>query len=311
MRSLPNTSRHLQELKASTQQHITRLNDAALADDENPMPESIKLWLARLALLYGVPFEHLVSNSSMLPTESIRFFYVDPNWTNALLDGALSVGTQTGSDYVLQTNVAPSLRRAVQAEQRLVRRRLASAELPDDVEVTGAVSGLLLRSQLVSGWPGLQITPYADLDGVTPIEIMRMERLSPDVMLCLFAEVPAMVVIREPKENLCFGVTGGLDGTGMLARYLGANAEQEAGTYVPNQPQNYVKPVLRDTERAVLDVIATRDLFKNVLVSLNALRPGTTTLAPADFAIQMVKVAEEQSFRNDTTTGANDCTENS
>ena len=46
-----------------------------------------------LRLLEQVPFCYLVPDSLLLPPESIRFFYVDRNWTDALIQGALSVGT--------------------------------------------------------------------------------------------------------------------------------------------------------------------------------------------------------------------------
>jgi hypothetical protein len=49
-------------------------------------------WLARLRLLEGTPFRYLVPSEEMLPNESIRFFHVDRNWLDALVDGAISVG---------------------------------------------------------------------------------------------------------------------------------------------------------------------------------------------------------------------------
>ena len=40
----------------------------------------------------GVPFSYIVSSEEMLPNESIRFFHMDRNWLDALVDGALSTG---------------------------------------------------------------------------------------------------------------------------------------------------------------------------------------------------------------------------
>ncbi|HTF04001.1 MAG TPA: hypothetical protein VK826_08245, partial [Bacteroidia bacterium] len=56
------------------------------------MPQPLTDWLSRLALLYGVPFNYLVPDEGMLPPESIRFFYLDINWVEALVDGAFSIG---------------------------------------------------------------------------------------------------------------------------------------------------------------------------------------------------------------------------
>ena len=40
-----------------------------------------------------MPFSYLVPDADLLPIESIRFFYVDRAWTDALVQGVLSVGT--------------------------------------------------------------------------------------------------------------------------------------------------------------------------------------------------------------------------
>ena len=49
-------------------------------------------WLSRLRMLDGVPFQYIVPSEEMLPDNSIRFFHIDRNWLDALVDGALSVG---------------------------------------------------------------------------------------------------------------------------------------------------------------------------------------------------------------------------
>jgi hypothetical protein len=43
-------------------------------------------------VLHGVPFNYLVPDEGMPSPESIRFFYLDMNWVDALLDGAFSIG---------------------------------------------------------------------------------------------------------------------------------------------------------------------------------------------------------------------------
>ena len=49
-------------------------------------------WLTKLRMLDGVPFQYIVPSEEMLPDNSIRFFHIDRNWLDALVDGALSVG---------------------------------------------------------------------------------------------------------------------------------------------------------------------------------------------------------------------------
>src|SRR6185436_6176755 len=80
----------------------------------------------------------------------------------------------------------------------------------------GAVSGFLLRSRLVSGWPGLHVRAYrvdrqaddAILSESDPdrLKVLRMERLAPAVLLVLFDGVPAVVHVEEPRQGIQFGV---------------------------------------------------------------------------------------------------------
>ena len=53
------------------------------------LPEVVRTWLARLRMLEGVPFQHLVPDAELLPPESIRFFHLDREWTDALTQGCL------------------------------------------------------------------------------------------------------------------------------------------------------------------------------------------------------------------------------
>ncbi|PMD32991.1 hypothetical protein L207DRAFT_608789 [Hyaloscypha variabilis F] len=51
----------------------------------------IQEWVLDKLHLHGVPAHYLIPDPSYLPAESIRFFYIDKNWTKALMDGALSL----------------------------------------------------------------------------------------------------------------------------------------------------------------------------------------------------------------------------
>ena len=56
--------------------------------------EDLVEWIARLVLLYPVPFHYLVPHQSLLPSESLRFFHLDDNWVDALVDGAFSIAVR-------------------------------------------------------------------------------------------------------------------------------------------------------------------------------------------------------------------------
>jgi hypothetical protein len=139
--------------------------------------------------------------------ESIRFFYVDPNMLDALCDGAQSVGLQHSRDALQHNLVRPTVRSAAisRAHSRraslIGRNRVASDATPSD-----AVAGFLLRSAVVSGWPGLEIKAFTDIAGTNPITPLRIDHIASDVLIALYSQVPARVDIDEPKEGLVFGV---------------------------------------------------------------------------------------------------------
>ena len=104
-------------------------------DPHGVVPPDIVRYLARLRLLEGVPFNYLVPDATMLPLETIRFFYVDRNWLDALVDGALSVGTVNSADREQLTRLHPVVRTEVDRAERMVRMK--DADVPA-VDAAGA-----------------------------------------------------------------------------------------------------------------------------------------------------------------------------
>lgn len=313
-KNLPQGSQYISALKSAAP--VKSLH-VSLNFEESVLPPALEEWLSRLSLLYGVPFEHMVPNAAMLPVESLRFFYVDPNWTSCLVDGALSVGVHSSRDTALMQSIYAQMEHSVEASMQLVRRKLAQAELPEEVNMGLAVSGLLIRSQLISGWPGLEIVAYEDytiesnqkIKPGTKIDTLRMERLAPDVMLCLYGKMPKLVQISEPKEGLAFGTQSG---DVLVPRYMGYHAGQPVGEPVTGsvKSEDTVKIVERSPGSNVMNIMETKAALVKVLKKYNALS-DTGDLSPADFAIQLLKLAEQQSFLSGTDTpyNANDCTD--
>lgn len=46
--------------------------------------------------LNNIPAHYLIPDPSFLQRETAKFSYIDPNWMDALIDGALSVGNHPG-----------------------------------------------------------------------------------------------------------------------------------------------------------------------------------------------------------------------
>ncbi|MDH3296270.1 MAG: hypothetical protein OER95_18275 [Acidimicrobiia bacterium] len=198
-------------------------NDQALFTvDAGPEPQNEMLaWMTRLRLLNGVPFSYLIPHERFLPIESIRFFYIDRNWTDAAVDGALSVGTITSKDRAQLHSIYARLRAKLDETERqeFQRRIKVLPTLP--VFARGnqrgeVMTGFLLRSRAVSGWPGLHVNAWTDRSKDTRVNIMRIERLAPAVLLVLFDGIPGFMTLTEPRQGIQFGVIP--SGTGRRLR---------------------------------------------------------------------------------------------
>jgi len=182
-------------------------------DGDGVLPAELRQWLVRLRLGECVPFAYFVADTALLPRESIRFFYVDRRWTDALVQGALSVGTVNTDDRTQLTAQYPAVRDELDQEERNLRRRIDDPRLAGGA---GPISGFLLRSEAVSGWPALHVrafkedpgepddTPFKD-DDPRRMRLLRLERLAPAVLLCLFDGIPQTVHIEEPRQGVQFG----------------------------------------------------------------------------------------------------------
>ena len=261
--------RHAQALK-TTEQTITHPfgNSTTVPD----LPPSVSDWFAQLALLEGVPFNYLVPDEAMVPQESIRFFQLDSLWVECLLDGAFSIGRVSAADQshdgAHDTNPAANPH--------------------------GIVSGCLLRSQVVSGWPHLLVEGYDSVieldqditsEGITPLTLLRMERLSPNVLLCLFEGEAHTVDFHLKAEKLHFGVDINEDQIDTLAYVKRLRDEQGTLTDqtvdIPWRNNNQ--------ERRVLDVDT---LAITKIGSNNA----------AEFALQMIEGTPKIRFTKEVTT---------
>ena len=158
----------------------------------NMPPEAIASWFKDLELLKNIPFNYLVPDAQLLPPESLRFFWVDSYWVDCLQDGAFSIGRVTSTDLKTDTQYQPT----------------ASGTRADEL-----ITGFLLHSEVVSGWPGLEVEGYSNLmDNVSianpnhKLTILRQERLSESILLCLFQGEVKAVDFSIKAESVNCGV---------------------------------------------------------------------------------------------------------
>jgi hypothetical protein len=292
-------------------------------DPDGVVPADISRFLARLRLLEGVPFNYLVPDARMLPAETIRFFYVDRNWLDALVQGALSVGTANSADRAKLTELYPIVRREVDVAERLVRMKSADAPAVDaqgrPIGVAGPMTGFLMRSRIVSGWPALHVRAYStdtreddqtipDMD-TSPdrVRILRMERLAPAVLLVLFDGVPAVVHIEEPRSGIQFGVRvkEGAGGTASAVLPLRDVLHPNDGPLqTPGGKDRTVKVPFRKGAPGVINLHALAEKLRTES-GTNITNLVDFKIDAAEFAIEMLRFPIRQVF-GDTTVDPDD-----
>jgi hypothetical protein len=209
------------------------------------LPAYVEHLLARWSLLHDLPFRYLVPDARLLPAESIRFFRLDTDWLERLRAGALAVGGDGSRERTATRAMLPQVTTGVTEQLPLVREvqrtrlsipvaadLLTEARLAGELSATEAavpVTGFLLRSALVSGWPGMEVRAWASdspadvPSGVDPdvlarnrpdlvVELLRLERLSPTVLVALFRGAPRLVWLEEPPQSVQFGLEAAASG---------------------------------------------------------------------------------------------------
>jgi hypothetical protein len=247
--------------------------------------EKVVDWLGRLRLLQGVPFEYLVPDEGLLRPETIRFFYVDRNWTDAAVDGAIAAGTVPGRD-----------RREVQADHLALRGLVDDAERAQWVDppatstFAGPITGFLLRSRAVSGWPGLHVHAFAGVKKLRrELRVLRIERLAPAVLLAMFEGVPDRVEIEEPRSGIQFGARSN--------RHPGEPAGswwldvRDKDTGVTKEPLDKERVPFRAGSAGVIHL---SELRKRLLEGRS--EDLGTTLDSAELALQLLRFPYQQAF---------------
>lgn len=185
---------HAQQLQQAESQisHLPFAPDHSIAPD---FPVEVSQWFDELLSLEHVPFHYLVPREEMLENNSLRFYYVDVNWLECLLDGAFSVGRVSSAD-LMQDEKARS-----------------AGHVPN----ASTYSGFLLRSPVVNGWPHLGVEAYTkavvgngDIPKETPqAKCLRFDRVGEDLLLCMFEGEIKTIDIHEHPDTIHFGVESG------------------------------------------------------------------------------------------------------
>ena len=188
------------------------------------VPEEIKNWFKDVSLLKNIPFNYIISDLTMLPEESIRFFWRDNQWLKCFCDGAFGIGNQFSLDEC-------------QRPKYLEIQEQALNDKGDRI-----ITGFLLRSILLSEFPALKITGFHN-NQKNPLPLLRMENLSNTVLICLFEGEVRSVEISAGAEILHFGIDR--DGE----RYIKTLRDKS------KEPITLSDAIWRDKAHQILDVL--------------------------------------------------------
>jgi hypothetical protein len=251
---------------------LTRLPFLKSTPDD--VPEDVAAWFESLRKLKGVPFNYLVPDERMLPAESIRFFRVDRAWVDCLSDGAFSIGRVSSSDHEADRSQGENSPAAGAARRR---------------------TGFILRSELVSGWPGLLVDAYSDREGRQPLKLLRMERLSADVLICLFAGETARVEIHQKPETLHFGLDAHTEHENPPSGFYKNLRDPKSGAQIEARVELDARH-WRPASQRTLDLDALARSLKDKLPLPTAGPTPPAALTSAQFALQMVEGVEKIIF---------------
>jgi hypothetical protein len=278
---------------------------------EPDIPATVQNWLGQAMLLYGVPFQYLVPDEAMLPAESIRFFYVNPEWLNCLLQGACSVGRTSETDeladqllrarfFEVSEKLAFELRSS--AKQEADQRRggnvsPAPAEQPgSDPQLHWPLSGYLLRSDAVEAWVGLEAKAtgvHSAGNTLEPLQILRMDRLAPDILLCIYNGKVTEIEVTQPPEAIHFGAASEQGGRyhKTQLRTIRGNASSLGTTC-----EGTVQVPIDNRGRGVVTVHELAANIQRELVNKQQIA-SSEVLTSAEFAVEMIESPAKVVFR--------------
>jgi hypothetical protein len=208
-----NAAEFAKEIETFLEQHRSSFKDPSSlppspAKEKIIIADELVQWIARLVLLYPVPFQYLVPHTTLLPPESLRFFHLDDNWVNALLDGAFSIAVRNAEQRVSSRADLQSVLSRFVYQYRLRLQGKQPEWNPSERYMDIPKSGFLLRSSIISGWPGVEVTALTSAapDPDLP-QILRLDQISEGVLFCLARGSLEKVTFREPREGITFGVS--------------------------------------------------------------------------------------------------------
>lgn len=171
---------------------------AKISEELEEFIEPVTGWLAKLLLLYPIPLENLIPHEMLIPRESVRFFYLDSNWQQALLEGALSLGLYSRRQSLFNQVMRKILEEGT--KRAMYHYRASLYQMAPPIENDAPWTGFLLHADAAAFWPTLSVDAW-DKEG-RKLAILRMQHVSPGILLTIFDGIADKLIINEPEECL-------------------------------------------------------------------------------------------------------------
>ena len=145
---------------------------------------------------------------------------------------------------------------------------------PSEEKPKWPLTGFLMRSPIVEGWQGLEMRAWEGSgdNASNPLTPLRIDRIAPDIVLCIFNGRVGRIEIKQPPEGLHFGLD-------KLGGGFGKTHFRDAEGMLE---ENHIMATMREDSAGVLDVAS---FAKKIANALHLASP----LASSDFAIHMIE----------------------
>lgn len=250
--------------------------------NNNETEQSMCDFVSELRLLKNVPFSYLIPDEKLLPPESIRFFYLDENWLDALTDGATSIGRISTTDAFwdrvnFEAVVGHSVEKLTHPRFKTMHPNHRRSLTPVPISHASR-TGFILRSELVRKWKGLEVYGY---QGGTSLEILRMETVASNILLCIFDGELDCFVVSEPKTGLRFGTN---------------DSKGEITLKNPNDNDDFGKP-LEDKKISLNNYKEDNGRINAAKLSGHMHEMLGIPIGSSEFAFELISVAKRAEFK--------------
>lgn len=163
-------------------------NDYSLGSADNSDWEIVHNWISDKLFLGGIPAQYLITDPTHLPSEALRFFYIDDAWVDCFIDGALSTANHLDP-------IDDQARRRIKDAYNTY---LSNTIHPSPVKPPVPRFGFFVRSELIRVMPDIRIVVRCRKMGpggvFVPDEsrapLVRLTKLNDTILLALLDCMP-------------------------------------------------------------------------------------------------------------------------